>query len=175
MNPAVPVVGFAAWSGSGKTTLLVRLLPLLRARGLRVGMIKHAHHDFDIDHPGKDSYALRKAGAQQMLVASRRRRALIIETDTGSDPPLAELLGLLRMDTLDLVLVEGFKPQSIAKIEVHRPALGKPLLAPEDPSIVAVASDAPPACTLDVPLLDLNAPQAVADFLLERFAPPARG
>ncbi len=171
-----PIVGFAAWSGTGKTTLLRRLLPLLKARGLRIGVIKHAHHDFEIDYPGKDSYELRKAGAAQMLVGSRQRWALIVENDPPPDaePALADLLARLQGDGLDLILVEGFKPEAIPKIEVYRPALGKPLLAPEDPAIVAIATDAPYATPALVPLLDLNDPPAIVDFLLARFLPGRR-
>lgn len=169
LNTAVPVVGFAAWSGSGKTTLLVRTLPLLKGMGLRVGVVKHAHHDFEIDYPGKDSYELRKAGATQMLVGSRKRWALIAEPEAGLDPRLETLLGYLHLDELDLVLVEGFKPEGVPKIEVFRPSLGQPLLAPEDPGIVAIATDDPGAVPLDLPLLDINTPGEVARFLVDRF------
>lgn len=169
MNAERPVVGFAAWSGTGKTTLLRRLLPLFASRGLRIGVIKHAHHEFEIDHPGKDSYELRKAGAAQMLVASRRRWALIVETPDGDDPDLPALVARLHPETLDLVLVEGFKPEAVPKIELHRPVLGRPLLAPDDSTIVAVATDAPLARAVDVPVLDLNDPPAIAAFVIERF------
>jgi len=163
----IPIVGFAAYSGTGKTTLLRRLIPELRARGLRVGVVKHAHHDFDIDTPGKDSYELRKAGAGEVLVASGRRWALMVETEGEGDPDLQTLLHRLDPAALDLVLVEGFKHARLPKIELHRPLLGKPLLYPHDPHILAVASDAPLAQPLFLPLLDLNAPTAIADFLLK--------
>jgi len=171
LSTAVPVVGFAAWSGSGKTTLMVKTLPLLKRMGVRVGVVKHAHHDFEIDYPGKDSYELRKAGAAQMLVGSRKRWALITEPEHGADPRLETLLGYLHLDHLDLVLVEGFKPEAVAKIEVFRPSLGQPLLALEDAGIVAVATDDPGAVPLDLPVLDINNPGEVASFLVERFLP----
>ncbi|OBS10418.1 molybdopterin-guanine dinucleotide biosynthesis protein B [Acidihalobacter prosperus] len=159
-----PVLGFAAWSGSGKTTLLARLLPLLRARGLRVAMIKHAHHDFDIDQPGKDSHTLRKAGAEQMLIASRRRWALMVESPDEREPELAELLAHLDPARADLVLVEGFKHEHFPKIEVHRAAVGKPLLYPDDPDIIAVVRDT----RLDtrLPQLDIDTPDTVAEFVV---------
>ena len=161
-----PLVGFVAWSGSGKTTLLEALLPLLRARGLRVGAVKHAHHAFDPDLPGKDSHRLRHAGATRVLVASRRRWALMVETPERDEPSLAQCLADLGSDALDLVLVEGFKHERFPKIEVHRPALGKPLMFPDDDSIVAVAADAPVACPATLPLLDLNDPASIAEHLL---------
>ena len=167
----VPVVGFAAYSGSGKTTLLKRLLPILKAHGLRVGVVKHAHHGFDIDHPGKDSYELRKSGATQMLVGSRQRWALIVETNSPEEPSLAEMMQHLLPESLDLILVEGFKPELIPKIEIHRPALGKPLLSDRDQQIVAIASDAPVESARELPILDLNDPDRIAGFIVERFLP----
>ncbi len=159
-----PVLGFAAYSGSGKTTLLVQLIPLLVDRGVRVGVIKHSHHDFDIDQPGKDSYRLRKAGAQQMLIASPQRSALIEEHTDKHEPQLNELLEQLNREQLDLVLVEGFRHVAFAKIEVHRAATGKPLLHPDDASIIAVACDT----TIDthLPRLALNQPQDIVEFIL---------
>lgn len=162
-NP--PVLGIAAWSGTGKTTLLTRLLPLLRARGLRVGMLKHAHHDFDIDHPGKDSYELRKAGAEQVLVASDRRWALMVEAPVADDVSLWDMLARLERDALDLILVEGFRHERFPKLELHRAELGKPLLFPDDDAIIALASDTPVNTAL--PLLDLNDPAAIATFIAD--------
>jgi molybdopterin-guanine dinucleotide biosynthesis protein MobB len=162
----VPLLGLAAFSGTGKTTLLRRLLPLLTARGLRVAVIKHAHHSFDLDKPGKDSYELRKAGACRMLVASRNRRALVEETPGDPEPRLAELLAGLRQDDLDLVLVEGFKHESFPKIELHRPGLGRPLLFPDDPSILAVATDGELPESTRLPVLPLNDARAIADFVV---------
>ncbi len=161
----VPLLGFCAWSGAGKTTLLRRLLPLLRAHGLRVAVVKHAHHSFDVDHPGKDSYELREAGADQVLVASRNRVAWIRELQRRHEaPPLEEVLRCLDNGAIDLVLVEGYKSAALPKIEVHRPALGRPLLHPGDPHVIAVASDRPVATPL--PWLDLNRPVQVARFIL---------
>lgn len=164
----VPMVGFCAWSGTGKTTLLTRLIPLLVAQGLRVGVVKHAHHSFDIDYPGKDSYELRAAGASQMLIASRKRTALITELeDRQNEPSLADALAQLNMQEIDLILVEGFKHEPYRKIELHRPALHKPLLFPDDPNIVAVASDAAIPEIHTIPALDLNNPEQIMQFIID--------
>src|SRR5271157_5801127 len=132
-------IGFAGWSGAGKTTLIVRLIPELNRRGLSASTVKHAHHGFDVDRPGKDSYEHRAAGASEVLVASSERIALMRELRGAPEPSLAELLGMLA--PVDLVLIEGFKRDPIAKIEVFREANGKPLLYPQDPHVVALASD----------------------------------
>lgn len=163
LNP--PVLGMAAWSGTGKTTLLERLLPLLRERGLRIGMLKHAHHDFDIDQPGKDSHRLRKAGAQQMLIASKQRWALMVEAPQTDDASLDAMLDKLDRSALDLILVEGFRHEAYPKIELHRAALGKPLLFPQDTSIMAVASDT--ELDTELPRLDLNDPAMIANFIFD--------
>ena len=155
------VLGIIGWSGSGKTTLLVALLPLFRARGLTVSTIKHAHHGFDMDRPGKDTYRHREAGAHEVLVASGSRWALLHEV-AGEEPGLPELLG--KLDPVDLVLVEGFKAHPYPKLEVHRPSLGKPPIWPEAPDVVAVATDA----RLDPgarALLSLNDPAAVMRWI----------
>ncbi|UCA10628.1 bifunctional molybdopterin-guanine dinucleotide biosynthesis adaptor protein MobB/molybdopterin molybdotransferase MoeA [Aeromonas enteropelogenes] len=165
--PTLPLLGFAAWSGTGKTTLLEQLIPLLVARGLRLGVLKHAHHDFDIDQPGKDSHRLRKAGANQMMVASRRRHARIIETELA-EADFRELLASFDQTCLDLLLVEGFKHEHFPKIELHRAAIGKPLLFPDDRDIIAVASDQPADTTL--PRLDINDLDAIADFVCDYLA-----
>lgn len=157
------LVGLCGWSGAGKTTLLVRLLPELRARGHSVSTIKHAHHGFDIDKPGKDSHVHREAGASEVLVASSRRWALIHELRDETEPSLSDLLS--RLAPVHLVVVEGFKRDTHPKIEVHRAALGKSLLQPDDSRIRAVASDTP--LDVAVPVLDLNDPAFVADFLLQ--------
>jgi molybdopterin-guanine dinucleotide biosynthesis protein B len=158
------VFGLAGWSGSGKTTLMVGLIPLLTARGVSVSTIKHAHHGFDIDHPGKDSHRHRGAGATEVLVASARRWALIHELrDEAPEPPLAEHLA--RLAPVDLVLVEGFKRDEHPKLEVWRAGNGKPLLHPGDPTIVALASDAPVPDS-PLPRLDLGDLPAIAAFIL---------
>ena len=162
------MLGFVAFSGTGKTTLLKQIIPLLKARGLQLAVIKHTHHQFDIDTPGKDSYELRQAGAEQLMVASRRRWALMVETpDQVDDPQLDSLIQHLDSTGLDLILVEGFKHEAIPKIELHRPALQKPLLCPEDPDIIAVANDASLNQQIDLPVLALNNPEAIADFVLD--------
>jgi len=157
------IVGLAGWSGSGKTSLVVRLVPELVRRGLRVSTIKHAHHEFDIDTPGKDSHAHRQAGAHEVLVSSAHRFALMHELRGAAEPAFETLVA--RMAPVDILLVEGFKRHAHDKIEIHRPAVGKPLLAPDDPHIVAVASDAALA-GLRVPLLDLGDTKAIADFVV---------
>jgi molybdopterin-guanine dinucleotide biosynthesis protein MobB len=160
-----PVLGFAAYSGTGKTTLLVQLLPRLRAAGLRIGMIKHAHHRFEIDHPGKDSYELRKAGASQMLITSSRRWALVTDLDDEHDAVLQEALERLDQRELDLILVEGFKHEAFPKIELHRPTVGDALIFPDDPNVIAIATDAPFPQPTTLPVLDLNDVDAIADFV----------
>lgn len=169
---AVPVLGLVAWSGTGKTTLLASVIRTLSARGLEVGVIKHAHHGFDIDRPGKDSFRLRQAGASRMLVASRERWALMVETPGREEPELLTSLQALHTAGLDLVLVEGFKHERFPKIEVHRPSLGRPLLFEHDDDIIAVASDAPLARACPLPLLDMNSPSQIADFVLAHVAAP---
>jgi molybdopterin-guanine dinucleotide biosynthesis protein B len=146
------VIGLAGWSGAGKTTLLTRLIPHFRKQGLRVSVIKHAHHDFDIDVPGKDSWRHRQAGAEEVLVASGQRWALMHELREAPEPGLPELLA--KMSRVDLVVVEGFKSEPYRKIEVHRAANGKALLFPDDPGIVGIAADAPLQTALPVAHLD---------------------
>jgi len=161
----VPVLGIVAWSGTGKTTLLERLIPELKNIGIRVGAIKHSHHDFEIDKQGKDSDRLRKAGAGQIILASKFRTAFIIEEDGETEPDLFQQLKRLDVERLDLVLVEGFRQEAIPKIEVYRPALNKPLLYLEDDSVVAVASDEQPEQDIVVPILPLNDERAVSEFI----------
>ncbi|RUM53490.1 MAG: molybdopterin-guanine dinucleotide biosynthesis protein B [Methylococcus sp.] len=165
----VPVLGIAAYSGTGKTTLLVRLIPLLTAKGLRIGLIKHSHHHFEVDHSGKDSFRLREAGANPVMLSSKYRRAVLTEHETPAEPMLSEQLSHLDQSGLDLVLVEGFKRETFAKIELHRPSLGKPALYPGDNSIIAVATDAKLAIATEIPVLDLNRPELIARFILADF------
>lgn len=146
------VIGLAGWSGAGKTTLLSRVIPLLTANGLKVSTIKHAHHRFDVDTPGKDSYVHREAGAVEVLVSSRNRWALMHELRGDPEPPLAELLG--HLSPVDLVIVEGFKTDRHPKIEVHRSSNSKDFLFPGDPAIVGIATDAKPHTTLPVVHID---------------------
>jgi molybdopterin-guanine dinucleotide biosynthesis protein B len=158
------VLGIAGWSGSGKTTLLAKLIPALIGRGLTVSTIKHAHHDFDIDQPGKDSWRHREAGATEVLVSSDRRWALMHEHRGAAEPPLAALLA--KLQPVDLVLVEGFKREAYPKLEVWRAGTGKPPLHPEDPSIIAVASDGPIADSTRR-RLDIDDIEAIADFVAD--------
>jgi molybdopterin molybdotransferase len=161
-----PVLGFAAFSGTGKTTLLEKLIPQLNQDGVRIAMVKHAHHEFDIDKPGKDSYRLRKAGAQQILIASSQRQALMTENTFPEEPRLDELVTRLDLSSIDLVLVEGFKHVPFPKIELHREALGKTLMYPEDDNIIAIATDHLTDCG-DLPSLDINDATAIAAFIVE--------
>lgn len=164
----VPIIGFCAFSGTGKTTLLTQLIPLLKSHGLRIGVIKRAHHNFDIDHPGKDSFRLRHAGTEQMLIASERCIASIKEVRSPkNDIDLEELLNELDFKRLDLILVEGFKQYNFPKIELHRSTIKKPLIYPHDQSVIAVAAD----CSLadepaHIPILDLNDIEGIAVFVL---------
>jgi len=164
-----PVLGFAAYSGTGKTTLISKVIPLLQAGGMRVAVIKHAHHTFEIDHPGKDSYELRKAGAAQMLVASRNRWALVVDEEQDEDPRLDQLIPRLDTDSIDLILVEGFKHSSIPKIEIYRQSCRRPLQCLKDASIVAVAADSEQPSNVVIPWLDLNKPEQAAAFILNEF------
>jgi len=161
------VIGIAGWSGAGKTTLLTRVIPHLVKRGLRVSTIKHAHHAFDVDQPGKDSHTHRQAGATEVLVSSANRFALMHELRGQPEWALDALLE--KLSQVDLVLVEGFKTQAHPKLEVYRKAVGKPPLHPEDENIVAIASDGPVSAR--VPVVALDDIKAVADVLIEKAAP----
>ncbi|MCP3472220.1 molybdopterin-guanine dinucleotide biosynthesis protein B [Bradyrhizobium sp. CCGUVB1N3] len=156
------IIGLAGWSGAGKTTLLTRLIPHFNAQGLRVSVIKHAHHHFDVDVPGKDSWRHREAGAAEVLVSSANRWALMHELRGAAEPRLPELLA--RLSAVDLVVVEGFKREPHRKIEVHRAANGKPLLFPDDPGIVGIATDV--AVETRLPTVHLDDIPAVAALLL---------
>jgi molybdopterin-guanine dinucleotide biosynthesis protein B len=161
------IIGIAGWSGAGKTTLLTKLIPLLVGRGLTVSTIKHAHHNFDVDQPGKDSHTHRLAGATEVLVASARRYALVHELRGAAEPALPDLLE--KLAPVDLVLVEGYKRERHPKLEVHRAEVGKPFLYPDDPAIVAVASDV--VVQAPVPSVALDDVAAIADILLAHAIP----
>jgi molybdopterin-guanine dinucleotide biosynthesis adapter protein len=171
------IVGLAGWSGSGKTTLITKVIPVLAARGLKIATVKHAHHDFDVDQPGKDSWLHRAAGATEVMVASSRRWALIHELRGEPEPPLKGLLA--KLSPADLIIVEGFKRHAHPKLEVYRAAVGKPLVYPGDDCIVAIASDGPlPEAPL--PVLRLDDIEGVANVLqaealpLDQIGPPLR-
>lgn len=161
------IIGIAGWSGAGKTTLLTRVIPLLVARGVKVSTIKHAHHAFDIDQPGKDSHTHRVAGATEVLISSANRYALMHELRGDPEMTLHALFG--KLSPVDLVLVEGFKREAHPKLEVYRTVVGKPMLAPDDPNVVAIASDGPVAAR--VPVVPLDDIEAVADILIAKAAP----
>jgi molybdopterin-guanine dinucleotide biosynthesis protein B len=158
------VFGFAGYSGSGKTTLIEALLPRFTARGLTVSLIKHTHHNFDVDRPGKDSYRHREAGAMEVMLVCDQRWAIMHELRGRPEPPFEEQLA--RLSPCDLVLVEGFKYTPIPKLEVHRPANGKPFIWTENPDVVAVASDV--ALDIPRPVLDLNDHDVIAAFILQQ-------
>ncbi len=160
------VIGFAGFSGSGKTTLLEKVIPLLKAHGLRIAVIKHAHHKFDIDKPGKDSFRHREAGAGEVLVVSGFRWALMHELLDEAEPSLEDLCK--RLSPCDLVVVEGYKYSGIPKIEVHRAVTGHPHLHQDDAHIIALAADT--RSDIKLPQLDINNPQQVTDFILEYFS-----
>jgi molybdopterin-guanine dinucleotide biosynthesis protein B len=164
------IIGLAGWSGSGKTTLIKKLIPSLIARGLKVSTLKHAHHGFDLDQPGKDSFFHRAAGATEVIISSAKRWAILHELREEPEWDLGELV--TKMSPVDLVLVEGFKRDKFPKLEIHRAANGKPLIHPDDPHIVAVASDValPKA---KVPVINLNDVETIVDLLLQRAVPMA--
>ncbi|MEI7410184.1 molybdopterin-guanine dinucleotide biosynthesis protein MobB [Pectobacterium aroidearum] len=159
----LPLLAVAAYSGTGKTTLLKHVIPLLINHGVRIGLIKHTHHQMDIDTPGKDSYELRKAGAAQTIVASNQRWALMTETPEQEEPNIYELVGKMDASTLDLVLVEGFKHEKIAKIALFRQSLGRELSDLIDEYVIAIAADTEINAVL--PVLDINQPEQVANFI----------
>jgi molybdopterin-guanine dinucleotide biosynthesis adapter protein len=165
------LVGLAGWSGAGKTTVMAKVIPALVARGLRISTVKHAHHDFDIDVPGKDSHVHRMAGATEVMVASGRRFALMHELRDEPEPPLSALLA--RLAPVDLVLVEGFKRDAHPKLEIFRAETGKPLLHPEDRHIAAIATDLPGP--FPIPRLDIDDVAAIADWLVAHAEPVAPG
>ena len=162
------IIGLAGWSGSGKTTLVTKLVPCLKARGLRVSTLKHAHHGFDLDRPGKDSFMHREAGATEVIISSDRRWAILHELRDEEEWDMPDLIA--KMTPVDLVLVEGFKRDPFPKLEIHRAGNGKPLIQPEDPHIVAIAADiALPGAA--VPVVNLNDVDTIADVLLKHAVP----
>lgn len=170
------IIGLAGWSGSGKTTLIKKLIPRLLARGITVSTLKHAHHGFDLDQPGKDSFFHRAAGATEVIISSARRWAILHELREEPEWDLGHLVA--KMSPVDLVLVEGFKRDVFPKLEIHRAENGKPLIHPEDPHIVAIASDEP-LPQVNIPVVDLDDVEAIADLLLQHAVPtdaaPATG
>ncbi len=168
-NANIPLLGFAAASGTGKTTLLTQLIPLLKQHNLRIGLIKHSHHNFEIDKPGKDSFRLRAAGAMQVMLVSSYRRAVITEFVPTKEVCLADQLAAFDPSSLDLILVEGFKNEAFCKIELHRAALHQPLMCWEDENIIAVASDVPLALPARVQNLNLNQPETLTEFIVNYF------
>lgn len=165
-NNLTRMIGFAAFSGTGKTTLLKQVIPLLTSHGLRLALIKHSHHDFDIDQPGKDSYELHHAGSSQTLLTSKYRSALITENQSLTEPELEQEIKKLDLSAIDLVLVEGFRHEKqLTRIELHRPSLGKPFLYPDEENIIALASDE--KLEINIPLLDLNNPVEIANFIID--------
>ena len=168
-----PLLGFAAWSGTGKTTLLKAVIPLLRQSGLRLALIKHAHHDFDVDVPGKDSHTLRKAGADQVLITSGRRWALMQERPEIRDPRLEEEIARLDQSGIDLILVEGFRHERFPKIElIRKPAGDRPPLFLQDDSIVAIATPDQLELECSLPRLPLDHPETVTRFILDQIVTP---
>ncbi|MFT4581103.1 MAG: molybdopterin-guanine dinucleotide biosynthesis protein MobB [Gammaproteobacteria bacterium] len=163
----VPVLGFAAYSGTGKTTLLKRLLPRLIELGRRPAIVKHAHHDFDIDYPGKDSYELRKAGANQVLVGSNQRWAMVVETPALGEAQLVNFLARLELNQTDVILVEGFRDEHYPKIEIQRTSLERPLFYPHDNSVIAIATDATANHNSSVPVIELADIERLAEFVLQ--------
>ncbi len=163
----VPILGIAALSGTGKTTLLRRLIPVLTEKGLKIAILKHAHHDFDIDIPGKDSYELRQAGACQVLVSSSRLKALMAVPSPATEPTLSDLVPMIDTKQADIILVEGFKSEHITKIELHRPSLGKPLLCTDDRSIIAIATDEPITVSSSIDQLDLNNIETISNYIYD--------
>ncbi len=163
----VPVIGFASFSGGGKTHLMRQLIPRLSTRGIRTAIVKHAHHDFDIDYPGKDSYELRKAGANQVLVGSNQRWAMIVEKAKSSEPLLVDFLKRLLTVDIELVLVEGFRDGDFPKIEIHRNKLGRNLFYPNDEFIIAIISDNVAMHENRLPTFDIDDVDSITDFLIQ--------
>ena len=169
MITKLPMIGFSAPSGTGKTTLLKQVIPLLKSKGLKIAIIKHSHQHFELDQPGKDSYELRKSGADHTIVCTTTRMAAITEFATPDDEPsLQEIADRLDINKLDILLVEGYRHLEFAKIELHRETLGKPYLYLNDPTIIALACDAEPPEDIAISVLDINSPEQIADFVHDK-------
>ena len=166
-HSSVPVIGLVAFSGTGKTTLLTKMIPGLKKHNLRIALIKHSHHNFDIDQPGKDSFRLRAAGASPVVLVSPYRRVVITEFTEHNEPRLDEQLAAIDQTQVDIILVEGFKQTHYPKIELHRTSLDKPLLYPDDTGIIAVASDTPLDLPKHLTALDINNPAECINFVLQ--------
>jgi len=164
-----PILGISAYSGTGKTTLLKNIIPLLKKKNYRVAVIKHAHHAFDIDQEGKDSYELRKAGANHMLITSNQRWALMVENINNKEPDVNECVKKLEHEDIDLILIEGFKKTDIPKIELHRPSLGHPLLCTNDKNFIAIATDDEIKDDVNIPILDLNNYKMIVECIVKKF------
>ena len=164
-----PILGISAYSGTGKTTLLKNIIPLLKKKNYRVAVIKHAHHAFDIDQEGKDSYELRKAGANHMLITSNQRWALMVENINNKEPDVNECVKKLKHEDIDLILIEGFKKTDIPKIELHRPSLGHPLLCTNDKNFIAIATDDEIKDDVNIPILDLNNYKMIVECIVKKF------
>ena len=161
------LIGFAAYSGTGKTTLIKLIVKLLKELNLKVSVIKHAHHDFDVDKIGKDSYEIRKSGAENMLISSANRWALMHENTNNSELSLNDLINVLDPLDSDIILVEGFKAEKFPKIELYREEIGKALLHTSDESIIAIATDSKIETSKDIEVLDINNPQEIADYIIK--------
>ncbi|MCP3690336.1 MAG: molybdopterin-guanine dinucleotide biosynthesis protein B [Gammaproteobacteria bacterium] len=166
----IPLLGFCAFSGTGKTTVLKQVIPLLKQKGLRIAVIKHAHHHFDLDQPGKDSFELRKAGADKTIICTTTRMAVITEFENPEqEPSLQQIADSIDATKFDLILVEGYRHLSIPKIELHRQSVGRPYLYHQDPDIIAIACDAELPEPTDISILDINDITAIAELIVERF------
>ncbi len=165
----VPILGFAAASGTGKTTLLEQIIPALKQQGLRIGLIKHSHHNVQIDQPGKDSFRLRVAGATPVMLSSAHRRVMITEFSEIKEPNLFEEISFFDQSEVDLILVEGFKSACFPKIELHREALNSPLIYPSDPNIIAIATDTDLIIPDGLKQLDINQASTVVNFIIHEF------
>lgn len=168
LKSELPIIGFSAYSGTGKTTLIKQVIPLLKSKGLKIAVIKHAHHHFDLDQPGKDSYELRKSGAAHTIICTTTRMAAISEfANPDEEPSLQAIVDTLDARRFDILLVEGYKDLAFAKIELHRTAMKKPYLYPEDPTIIALACDDALSQAPAFPVLDINSPEGIAEFIYE--------